>query len=97
MAARGGVADRWRRAGARRESSLPTLVPSDELRRAGWTYPKPLPGYEVLAGRVALYADDLTCTVGGEQVEPQAGGFYGGWITSRVVGPFKGSPGSRGW
>ncbi|PVU84380.1 hypothetical protein DDP54_00580 (plasmid) [Cellulomonas sp. WB94] len=67
------------------------------LSRVGWTYPRPLPGYEILADRIALYANDLTCTVDGELVEPQAGGFYGGWITSRVVGPFKGSPGSRGW
>ena len=67
------------------------------LDRVGWTYPAPLPGYEVLAGRVALYATDLTCTVEGEPVVPQDGGFYGGWITSRVVGPFKGSAGSRGW
>ena len=35
--------------------------------------------------------------VDGELVEPQPGGFYGGWITSRVVGPFKGAPGTRGW
>jgi len=28
---------------------------------------------------------------------PQPGGFYGGWITSRVVGPFKGGPGTTGW
>jgi hypothetical protein len=37
------------------------------------------------------------CTVNGEQVEPQPGGFYGGWITSEVTGPFKGVPGSMGW
>ena len=37
------------------------------------------------------------CTVDGEVVEPQPGGFYGGWITSRVTGPFKGAPGTRGW
>jgi hypothetical protein len=37
------------------------------------------------------------CTVNGETVTPQPGGFYGGWITSRVVGPFKGGPGSMGW
>ncbi|WP_421742445.1 DUF427 domain-containing protein [Cellulomonas sp.] len=67
------------------------------LPRVGWTYPTPLPGYEVLADRVALYATDLSCTVDGEVVEPQPGGFYGGWITSRVVGPFKGSPGTLGW
>ena len=36
-------------------------------------------------------------TVNGEQVIPQPGGFYGGWITSWVVGPFKGIPGSMAW
>ena len=24
-------------------------------------------------------------------------GFYGGWTTSAVTGPFKGVPGSQGW
>lgn len=67
------------------------------LPRVGWRYPTPLPGFEVLADRVALYATELTCTVDGERVQPQPGGFYGGWITSRVVGPFKGTPGTRGW
>ncbi len=67
------------------------------LPRVGWTYPRPWAGYEVLADRVALYATELTCTVDDELVEPQPGGFYGGWITSRVVGPFKGTPGTRGW
>jgi hypothetical protein len=37
------------------------------------------------------------CLVDGEEVLPQEGGFYGGWITSRVTGPFKGGPGSHGW
>jgi hypothetical protein len=37
------------------------------------------------------------CTVNGEEVIPQPGGFYGGWITSWIVGPFKGIPGSTGW
>ena len=35
--------------------------------------------------------------VDGEQARPQAGGFYGGWITDEVVGPFKGEPGTLGW
>ena len=30
-------------------------------------------------------------------VVPQEGGFYGGWITSAVSGPFKGGPGTLGW
>ena len=38
-----------------------------------------------------------SCTVDGEAVRPQPGSFYGGWVTSRVVGPFKGVPGSRRW
>ncbi len=66
--------------------------------RAGWTYPDPSPGFEVLVGHVAVMPDLVDeCTVDGERVVAQPGGFYGGWITSRVAGPFKGGPGSRGW
>ena len=65
---------------------------------AAWTYPQPTHGYEALAGHVALYPDRMdACTVDGEPVRGQDGGFYGGWVTSRVVGPFKGGPGSRFW
>lgn len=65
---------------------------------AGWAYPQPSPGFEMLADRVAVYATHMDeCTVDGEVVVPQPSGFYGGWITSRVVGPFKGVPGSMGW
>lgn len=66
--------------------------------RAAWEYPSPAPGFEALEGRVAVYAGLVdACTVDGERVEPQPGGFYGGWITANVVGPFKGGPGSAGW
>jgi uncharacterized protein (DUF427 family) len=66
--------------------------------RAAWTYPSPLPGYEALADHVALYPAAMdACEVDGETVTPQQGGFYGGWITSRVAGPFKGAPGTWGW
>lgn len=66
--------------------------------RAAWGYPHPSAGFEVLAERVAVYAQHMdTCEVDGETVIPQPGGFYGGWITSAVVGPFKGVPGSFGW
>ena len=69
-----------------------------EADRAAWNYPQPSPGFEVLADRVAIYAGDMDyCTVGGERVVPQPGGFYGGWVTASVVGPFKGVPGSNGW
>ena len=67
-------------------------------RRAAWYYPEPRPGYEQLRDTVALYPGAMdSCEVNGEQVIPQEGGFYGGWITSRVVGPFKGGPGTLGW
>lgn len=66
--------------------------------RAGWYYPEPWPGYEELSDRVALYPAAMDrCEVDGELVLAQEGGFYGGWITSRVVGPFKGGPETLGW
>lgn len=66
--------------------------------RAAWYYPTPNAGYEQLVDRVALYPAPMdACEVDGERVRPQAGGFYGGWITSRVTGPFKGEPGTMGW
>lgn len=63
------------------------------LRRAVWQYPDPTPAFGPLAGWFSLYpgAMDL-CEVDGETVVPQPGGFYGGWITSDVEGPFKGDP-----
>jgi uncharacterized protein (DUF427 family) len=66
--------------------------------RAAWSYPTPEPGYEALLGRVAVYPSAMdSCEVDGESVRAQEGDFYGGWITSRVVGPFKGAPGTLGW
>ncbi|CAN5463822.1 DUF427 domain-containing protein [soil metagenome] len=66
--------------------------------RAAWYYPQPALGYEVLADRVAVYPRAMdSCEVDGEVVVAQEGGFYGGWITSRVVGPFKGAAGTMGW
>ncbi len=66
--------------------------------RAAWTYPSPTRGFESLRGYVAVMPAAVDqCTVDGEVVQPQEGGFYGGWVTSRVVGPFKGGPGTWGW
>lgn len=67
-------------------------------RAAAWTYPQPTPAYRMLRGHVAVMPGAVdACYVDGEWVRPQDGGFYGGWITSRVVGPFKGGPGTHGW
>jgi uncharacterized protein (DUF427 family) len=74
------------------------VTPTRTAARAAWTYPEPSPGFETLVDHVAVMPGAMdACTVDGEIVVPQEGGFYGGWITSRVVGPFKGSPGTRGW
>ena len=66
--------------------------------RTAWTYPDPSPGFEVLLDHVSLYPEAMDrVTVDGAMVQPQPGGFYGGWVTPRVVGPFKGAPGTLGW
>lgn len=66
--------------------------------RAAWTYPDPVPDFAVLRDTVAVYPGRMDlCTVDGEQVRAQDGGFYGGWVTDDVVGPFKGAPGTLGW
>ena len=64
----------------------------------GWSYPEPNAGYEALRGHFAFYAAKLDeAWVGDERATPQPGGFYGGWVTSAIVGPIKGDPGSWGW
>ena len=66
--------------------------------KAAWFYPRPYQGFMAIRGFVAFYAGLMdACTVDGEPVIPQPGGFYGGWITSDVVGPFKGDADTRGW
>ncbi len=65
--------------------------------RAVWSYPTPSAGFEPIADHRAFYPDVLECFVDGERALPQPGSFYGGWITSSVVGPFKGEPGSEHW
>lgn len=63
-----------------------------------WTYLDPGPGYGLIAGYLAFYPGRVDeAWVDDERVTPQAGDFYGGWITSDVSGPFKGGPGTRGW
>lgn len=66
--------------------------------RAAWSYPDPVPAYAPLRDHLAVYAGMMDqCFVGDEAVTPQPGGFYGGWVTSDLKGPFKGIPGSMGW
>jgi uncharacterized protein (DUF427 family) len=68
-----------------------------QLRAVAWSYPQPLAGAEALADKVAFYLTGLDGSIDGAPLRPQPGGFYGGWITPELVGPFKGAPGSDGW
>ena len=71
---------------------------TERLDRVAWSYPKPLAGAEALADCVALYCwPQLQCSVAGMSAASQPGGFYGGWVTADLAGPFKGEAGSQGW
>jgi uncharacterized protein (DUF427 family) len=66
--------------------------------KAAWSYPQPTPRFAPIADHLAFYAAPMDAvTVDGVVVTPQPGGFYGGWITPEIKGPFKGGPGSWGW
>lgn len=69
-----------------------------DAKKCAWTYRKPTEAFASIASWIAFYAGLMDeCTVDGEVVTPQPGGFYGGWVTSDLIGPFKGSPGTAGW
>ena len=63
----------------------------------GWSYPQPAPAFAAIAGWLSFYPARVDCFVAGEKVRPQPGGFYGGWVTNEIVGPYKGEPGTGGW
>jgi uncharacterized protein (DUF427 family) len=73
-------------------------VDGERSDNVAWSYPSPSPAFAEIAGYLAFYASRVDeCWVDDERVQPQQGDFYGGWITSRIVGPFKGGAGTRGW
>ena len=73
-------------------------IGDDVFHDAGWSYPQPTRGFAALRDHIAFYAAPFDrCLVDEAVVVPQPGGFYGGWITPDVAGPFKGVPGSRFW
>jgi uncharacterized protein (DUF427 family) len=93
-AARGSSFCEWKG----RASYLDVVAGAHVAAGKAWTYLAPTAPFAVIQDHVALYAAAMDgCFVDDERVEPQPGGFYGGWITKDVVGPFKGIPGSMGW
>ncbi len=75
------------------------VVVADEVApAAAWYYPSPRERYSVLAEHVSFYPGRIDAAyLGDERVRPQAGPFYGGWVTDEIEGPFKGDPGTEGW
>lgn len=74
------------------------VVGDERADAAAWCYPDPTPGFAVIKDHLAFYAHLMSaCYVDGEKVRSQPGGFYGGWITSDIIGPFKGGPKTWGW
>jgi uncharacterized protein (DUF427 family) len=68
------------------------------VKSAAWTYHNPNQGYEEIKDKLAFYPSKMDkCQINGEVVKAQDGDFYGGWITSNITGPFKGSKGTEGW
>ena len=67
------------------------------IASVGWSYPQPTPEFDAVAGWFSFYPAKAICRVDGHLVRAQEGGFYGGWVTPEVVGPFKGEPGTGGW
>lgn len=81
-----------------RADYLTVRVGDRSAEAAAWSYPEPNVDFAPIAGHIAFYCAAMDrCTVDGEIARPQPGGFYGGWVTADVVGPFKGVPGSAGW
>jgi uncharacterized protein (DUF427 family) len=74
------------------------VVAGRTVRQVGWFYPEPSPGYDSLRDHVAFYPGRVDAAwLGDERVGAQEGDFYGGWMTSDLVGPFKGPPGTLEW
>jgi len=68
-----------------------------EVDPVAWAYSNPYPGFESIAGYFSFYPGRVECYVNDEAVLPQPGGFYGGWVTKEIAGPFKGPIGTGGW
>ena len=73
------------------------LADDTEAIPVAWLYPEPHAAFSMLRDHFAFYPGRVDCFLDDEAVQPQHSEFYGGWITSEIVGPFKGDPGTQGW
>lgn len=72
-------------------------VGDSTLKNVGWSYETPTSRFASIKSYLSFYPAKLECTVDGQRVRPQPGGFYGGWVTDEIIGPYKGEPGTGGW
>jgi uncharacterized protein (DUF427 family) len=80
-----GAADYW------------TLAEGNNTEAIGWSYPAPKAAFAAIRDWLCFYPGRIECYIDGERVRPQEGGFYGGWVTSNIVGPWKGPPNTGNW
>ena len=74
------------------------VINGEVIPEAAWSYESPVPAYGAITGYLAFYAEKVdACYVNDEKVQPQEGGYYGGWVTSKIEGPFKGKKGTENW
>jgi uncharacterized protein (DUF427 family) len=73
------------------------VVGHERIDGAAWSYREVFPEYTPLQGWFAFYPARVDCFVDRDIVYPQPGGYYGGWISREIIGPFKGVPGSEDW
>lgn len=73
------------------------LLADGRVPQVAWRYADPSAPFAALVDHFSFYPGKVECYIDGERVRPQPGGFYGGWMTSDIVGPVKGEPGTGGW
>jgi uncharacterized protein (DUF427 family) len=79
------------------EASYWRLAAKAAARPVAWRYENPSERFADIENHVSFYPSRVACFVDGERVAAQPGEFYGGWVTSRIAGPFKGGPGTGHW
>ena len=72
-------------------------TPEAHIKNVAWSYDPINSRFAEIEGFLCFYPGKIACAIDDEPVQPQAGGFYGGWVTQEIVGPWKGPPGTGGW
>ena len=62
-----------------------------------WSYRDPFSAFVKIRDFLCFYPGRIACFIDGERVQAQPGGYYGGWVTAAIAGPFKGEPGTSHW